>query len=78
MKKIAADDNFLLNNLARDDLLDEDILKLGDSSTVKTLGIRWNAVTDAFYYEVEPNQIVLHPTKRQILAVIAKLFDLLS
>ena len=64
--------------LVREDLLDEDILKLGDSSTVKTLDICWNAMTDAFYYGVEPYEIVPHPTKRQKFSVIAKLFDTLS
>ena len=39
LKIITANESFLLNNLARGDLLDEDILKLGDSSTVKTLDI---------------------------------------
>ena len=68
LKQITANDSFTLNNLSREDL-DEDVLKLGNFSTVKTLRIRWNAMVDAFCYEVEPNQIVFHPTKRQILLV---------
>ena len=75
LRKITANNSYLLNNLAREDLLDEDFLKFDDSSTIKTLGIRWNAKADFFYYVVEPNQISPSPTKRQILSIIAKLFD---
>ena len=55
--KITTNDNFLLSNLDWEDILDQYIWKLDDFSIVKTLGIRWNAVTDAFYYNVETNQL---------------------
>ena len=72
---MTANNNFLLENLPREDLLDEDFLKFDDSSTIKTLGIRWNAWSDSFYYVVEPIEIAPFTTKRRILSVIARLFD---
>ncbi|XP_075163067.1 uncharacterized protein LOC142235692 [Haematobia irritans] len=74
-KKITANNRFLLQDIAREDLLDEEFLKFDDSRAVKTLGIRWNAKCDYFYYVVGP--IIDSPivTKRQILSVIARLFD---
>ena len=75
MKKITANHQCLLQHLAREDLLDEDFLKIDASSTIKTLGIRWNAISDTFFYAIDPFEIRLSTTKRQILSVIAKLFD---
>lgn len=46
-----------------------------DSSMVKTLGIRWNAMTDTFYYEVKSIDNLQVTTKTQILSNIALLFD---
>ncbi|XP_075156671.1 uncharacterized protein LOC142229953 [Haematobia irritans] len=75
LKKITSNCQTLLSNLAREDLLDEEFLKFDESSATKTLGIRWNAKTDTFFYKVKE---VLHdpsPTKRQVLSVIARLYD---
>ncbi|XP_075150744.1 uncharacterized protein LOC142224849 [Haematobia irritans] len=74
-KKITANHKFLLQGVAREDLLDEDFLNLDDSSMVKTLGIRWNAKYDHFYYVVGPIDDSAIVTKRQILSVVARLFD---
>ena len=63
LKKMTANDQFLLESLSRENLLDEDFLKFDDSSSVKTLGIRWNALTDIFYYAVEPIKSTLFATK---------------
>ena len=75
LKKITANEKILLENLPREDLLDEDFLKFDDSSSTKTLGIRWNALLDSFYYVVEPIEITPSTTKRIILSIIARLFD---
>lgn len=75
MKKITANDRVRLEHVPREDLLDEDFLKFDDKSSIKTLGIRWNAMTDSFYYVIDPIEITPSATKRQILSVIAKLFD---
>ncbi|XP_075167694.1 uncharacterized protein LOC142239814 [Haematobia irritans] len=75
LKKLTANNSVLLEHLAREDLLDEDFLKIDDSSTIKTLGIRWNAIHDIFYYVVEPISPTSGATKRQVLSIIARLFD---
>ncbi|XP_075167743.1 uncharacterized protein LOC142239882 [Haematobia irritans] len=53
LEKMTSNNDFLLQHLAREDLLDEDFLKFDESSTTKTLGIRWNAKEDEFFYNVE-------------------------
>ena len=58
----------LLEHVAREDLLDEEFLSLDYSKTIKTLGIRWEAKSNSFYY-------IATTTKRQILSAVAKLFD---
>ena len=73
-QKIYLEASAILKN-AREDLLDEDFLKIDASSTIKTLGIRWNAISDTFFYAIDPFEIRLSTTKRQIPSVIAKLFD---
>ncbi|XP_043867348.1 uncharacterized protein LOC122757848 [Drosophila mojavensis] len=53
----------------------EDFLELEDSSTAKTLGLRWQAQADLFLFS--PPNIPLQETytKRSVLSQIAKLFD---
>ncbi|XP_075163307.1 uncharacterized protein LOC142235939 [Haematobia irritans] len=75
LKKLTANNRILLENWPREDLLSEEFLKIDDYSCTKTLGIRWNAIQDNFYYTVEPIKINSVATKRQILSSIAKLFD---
>lgn len=75
LKKITANNRAMLEGIAPEDLLDEDILNFDYSSTVKTLGIRWNALSDTFYYVTGHINVDPIATKRQILSVIARLFD---
>lgn len=76
LKKLTANHTQLLYNLPPEDLLDEDFLKLEDASETKTLGIRWNAMTDTFFYKVNNIPVPSAPlTKRKILSIVAKLFD---
>ena len=74
-KKITSNSSILLSQVAREDLLDEEFLKFDESSTVKTLEIRWNAMEDVFYYKVVPISADLPITKRHMLSIIARLFD---
>lgn len=46
----------------------------GDSTTVKTLGVSWDAHQDYIKYSANPH-ITTKPTKRSILSAIAKIFD---
>ena len=75
LRKFTSNHSLMLQDLAPQDLLDEDFLKFEEASTTKTLGVRWNAVTDAFTYSVEKIEIGSSATKRQILSAVAKLFD---
>ncbi|XP_075168002.1 uncharacterized protein LOC142240188 [Haematobia irritans] len=75
LKKLTSNSTTLLQCWPREDLLDEEFLKIEDHSAIKTLGIRWNAMTDSFYYNVDSIEVTPHTTKRKILSVIARLFD---
>ncbi|XP_059224007.1 uncharacterized protein LOC131997304 [Stomoxys calcitrans] len=76
LKKMTANHPQILKNLPPEDLLFEDFLKLEDASETKTLGIRWNAMTDTFFYKVSNLTTPSAPiTKRKILSIVAKLFD---
>ncbi|XP_036345828.1 uncharacterized protein LOC118755085 [Rhagoletis pomonella] len=65
----------ILKDIPKTDLLSEDFLAFEDTSTVKALGIRWNAHTDLFYFIARPLEDRETLTKRAILSAIAKLFD---
>ena len=75
VKKVAANHSSLLDYLPREDLLNEEFLKIDTCSVTKTLGVRWNAIADVFSYSVQPIEIPTSVTKRQMLSVIAKLYD---
>ncbi|XP_065359110.1 uncharacterized protein LOC135953245 [Calliphora vicina] len=75
LKKITSNDSRLLKSFPKEDLYDSNFLKFHDSSSTKTLGIRWNALTDSFTYSFEPILKATTITKRQILSSVAKLFD---
>ncbi|XP_075162832.1 uncharacterized protein LOC142235461 [Haematobia irritans] len=65
----------LENEEYRDNLLCEDFLDFDDKSSAKTLGIRWNAKTDSFYFVSEKLKNKETFTKREVLSIIARLFD---
>ncbi|XP_075150779.1 uncharacterized protein LOC142224887 [Haematobia irritans] len=76
LKKLTSNHPDILQDMPPEDLLNEEFLKFEDTSETKTLGIRWNALTDTFHYKV--SNIILSDspvTKRKILSVIAKIFD---
>ncbi|XP_076660445.1 uncharacterized protein LOC143363797 [Halictus rubicundus] len=50
-------------------------LKLDLDTTIKTLGVYWNARTDAISYMVKESALTNKVTKRTILSKIATLFD---
>ncbi|XP_065362051.1 uncharacterized protein LOC135955621 [Calliphora vicina] len=74
LRKWTANHIRLLEDLPRENLLDADFLKFADASTTKTLGLRWNADTDSFYFRLisQPRRDIV--TKRAVLSEIAKLF----
>lgn len=62
-------------DISPEDLLCEDFLNFEDRSTAKALGIRWNAMSDTFFFSMEPFPKSNTFTKREVLSQIAKLFD---
>ena len=75
LKKITANHPTLLSNVRSEDLLNEEFLRIKDMSSTKTLGIRWNALTDSFSYSMKSLEVTTPITKRKILSTISKLFD---
>ncbi|XP_065355901.1 uncharacterized protein LOC135950281 [Calliphora vicina] len=75
MRKWTSNDERILQGLPRDHLLREDFLKIDDESTAKTLGVRWNAKVDQFYFVTAPITLKEKFTKREVLSIIAQLFD---
>ncbi|XP_065357232.1 uncharacterized protein LOC135951499 [Calliphora vicina] len=65
----------IIADIPLDHLLHEDFLKFEDNSSTKTLGIRWNACSDEFYFVADTFPELSNFTKREILSQIAKLFD---
>ncbi|XP_059221574.1 uncharacterized protein LOC131996139 [Stomoxys calcitrans] len=75
LRKWTSNSSEFLASIPREHLLNEDFLQFNDNSTAKTLGVRWNARYDYFYFSakaIRPNE---RPTKRFILSEISKLFD---
>ncbi|XP_075162723.1 uncharacterized protein LOC142235354 [Haematobia irritans] len=75
LRKWTSNSKEILKGLPRDTLLSEDFLDFDEKSSAKTLGIRWNAKTDMFYFVSEKLKDKETFTKREVLSVIARLFD---
>lgn len=75
LKKFTANDPQLLSHLNSDDLYDLDLLRFGESNSTKTLGIKWNALKDCFSYSSENLKQQVNATKRQVLSIVAQMFD---
>ncbi|XP_017477979.1 PREDICTED: uncharacterized protein LOC108367793 [Rhagoletis zephyria] len=45
------------------------------SGVASVLGLRWDAVTDQLFFQVDLNQSSEAPTKRRVLSEVARLFD---
>ncbi|XP_075162446.1 uncharacterized protein LOC142235098 [Haematobia irritans] len=75
MRKWTSNDERILQGLPKDHLLAENFLEIDAESKAKTLGIRWNAKSDNFYFSVNPILRKANFTKREVLSIIAALFD---
>ncbi|XP_058975815.1 uncharacterized protein LOC131801289 [Musca domestica] len=75
LRKWTSNSKEILKGLAREKLLNEEFLELGDKSSAKTLGIRWNASVDSFYFVMDKIPERNSYSKRQVLSIIAKIFD---
>ncbi|XP_075157594.1 uncharacterized protein LOC142230857 [Haematobia irritans] len=75
MRKWTSNSRQIISDLPIDHLLYEEFLELNDRSTAKTLGVRWDAMSDYFYFSSDPFPKVCKYTKREVLSQISKLFD---
>jgi len=75
LRKWTSNSTGVLKDISKEHRLCADFLELEDSSTAKTLGIRWQAHTDEFFFM--PSEVNLKDsyTKREVLSQISKLFD---
>ncbi|XP_053956140.1 uncharacterized protein LOC128861784 [Anastrepha ludens] len=73
LRKFAANNMEIIDDIPLDDR--EEIITLGDSDYVKTLGLKWSPSKDAFFFSYHGPAASRKPTKRSILSQIAALFD---
>ncbi|XP_070141661.1 uncharacterized protein [Drosophila kikkawai] len=75
IRKWTSNHKSILSNIPAEHLLHSEFLDIDAESTAKTLGIRWRAKSDEFYFV--PPELIVEPsyTKREVLSQIAKLFD---
>ncbi|XP_069965822.1 uncharacterized protein [Bactrocera oleae] len=75
LRKWTSNDPKVLSGISQEHLLDTNLLSLPESNSTKSLGIRWNAKKDAFFFVINPIHDKTSFTKREVLSIIAKLFD---
>ncbi|XP_037816477.1 uncharacterized protein LOC119606893 [Lucilia sericata] len=75
LRKWASNSKQILKNLPQEHLLNSSFLSLDDKSNAKTLGVHWNAAEDYFYFTTEKIKFKTAYTKREVLSIIARLFD---
>ncbi|XP_033320035.1 uncharacterized protein LOC117216957 [Bombus bifarius] len=73
IRKWASNDNDLLHGLSLEETNHQHFL--GDSQTLKTLGVFWNSSDDSILYSVEVKPTPSRVTKRIISSEIAKIYD---
>ncbi|XP_033361876.1 uncharacterized protein LOC117240109 [Bombus vosnesenskii] len=73
IRKWASNDNDLLHGLSLEETNHQHFL--GDSQTLKTLGVLWNSSDDSILYSVEVKPTPSRVTKRIISSEIAKIYD---
>ncbi|XP_075147420.1 uncharacterized protein LOC142221551 [Haematobia irritans] len=75
LRKWASNCPELLKDIPRSHLLKDDFLCFHDTSQAKTLGIKWNAKSDNFFFESKPFSNNSNFSKREVLSEIAKIYD---
>ena len=73
IREWASNDKDILRGLSERDTHRR--LQLGESQTLKTLGIYWDSQDDAIFYSVEPTATITRVTKRSMSSVIARIYD---
>ncbi|XP_041630788.2 uncharacterized protein [Drosophila kikkawai] len=67
LRKWISNERALLKALPKEHLLSTDFLDLEEVSTTKTLGVRWNATTDEFYFVPTEVTIQANYSKRRLI-----------
>ncbi|XP_070075146.1 uncharacterized protein [Drosophila takahashii] len=75
LRKWTSNHKGVLKDIPNEHLLHSEFLNIDAESTAKTLGIRWRATTDEFYFVPPEISVKSSYTKREVLSQIAKLFD---
>ncbi|XP_075150510.1 uncharacterized protein LOC142224614 [Haematobia irritans] len=75
MRKWTSNSRQIISDLPADHLLYEGFLELDDRSTAKTLGVRWDAISDCFCFTSKSFPEDCSYTKREVLSQISQLFD---
>nr|XP_012153583.1 PREDICTED: uncharacterized protein LOC105664297 [Megachile rotundata] len=73
IRQWASNERSLLQDLSAQDINKK--LYLGESSTIKTLGVVWNSENDSIVYSVKTSNYTSRVTKRTISSEIAKIYD---
>ena len=72
VRQWASNDRSLLQDLPRESINSK--LHLGESSTLKTLGVFWNSTQDVINYAVKVTTFPVRVTKRHMSSEIAKIY----
>ncbi|XP_068987466.1 uncharacterized protein [Bombus flavifrons] len=73
IREWASNDKDILRGLSERDTNRR--LQLGESQTLKTLGIYWDSQENAILYSVEPTATITRVTKRSMSSVTARIYD---
>jgi len=71
----SANHKIILAHIQSDHLLTTAFLEIDTERTAKTLGLRWKASSDEFFFIPPDLATEISSTKRQVLSQIAKRFD---
>ncbi|XP_075157839.1 uncharacterized protein LOC142231104 [Haematobia irritans] len=75
LRKWTSNSAKLLQSLPKEHVLKQDFLVFDDSSQIKTLGVKWNAMSDCFLFDIQALSPRTRYTKRQVLSEISRIFD---
>ncbi|XP_046808364.1 uncharacterized protein LOC124420197 [Lucilia cuprina] len=75
LRKWTSNEKSILSGIPVEHLVDAKLLTFIESSSSKTLGLQWNAHSDSFYFNVDRISMRSSHTKREVLSIIARLFD---
>ncbi|XP_070068113.1 uncharacterized protein [Drosophila takahashii] len=75
LRKWTSNHKEVLAHIETNHLLNAEFLEIDTESTAKTLGVRWKATSDEFFFAPPDLSNEATLTKRHVLSQIAKLFD---